>query len=147
MAIDNLLAIEDDIVAVLQGVSGILEIYREVLDNGLTNTTVQVPCILLEFAGLAPGDADSRVTAQLVKTLWTLRFVCVKEDYKSVAGVKLLEILGVLNGYEADAWFGPAKLYARQNDDIEPYYAGGLAFYPMTFAIDVVTKKCRKKIL
>ncbi len=144
--VTNLFSIEDELKTRLESLSGLDAVYKAALKIQLKNTTADTPCVFLSFGGFAPGDPDSRVNKQLVKTLWSLVFVCRVEDYEAIGGALLLEIMEIINGYEADDWFGPAKLYSPPQSQNEPDLDGGLMFFPVTFAIDIVTKKCSKKI-
>lgn len=136
-AISNLFSIEDSIVTQLGLIAGVSDIYREAVDEGINEQTIATPSLYVISKGILAGQSAVRVKHQKVITLWEIGVCCKKANYKTVGGVKIIEVMGNLNGYQAADWINPARL-VPSNDKSEPLYRGSLAYYPLLFEVEII---------
>ncbi len=136
-AITNLFSIEDNLAMQLALISDIKEIYREAITEGLSEAINKTPSLCIADRGFLTREDVARVTSPKLTTLWEIGIACKKQDYKAVGGAKTLEVIRVINGFQADDWIKPAKL-TPADDKNEPMYKGGLAYYPLLFAIEIL---------
>jgi len=135
----NLFTIEDAIITQLELIDGLAGFYRDAIDEGINEQNIKTPSVFVISKGILAGQSAVRVKHQKLVTLWEVGLACLREDYKTIGGVKILQIIRQLNGYQADDWINPARLTLETAAERrEPLYKGLLAYYPLTFEIEIM---------
>lgn len=137
--INNIFDIEDSIATRLEIVTGINEIFRGAVADGLNEETSKPTSLIIRSRGLLAGDHASKVSSQKITTLWEIELVFKKEEYKTSGGTKILEVIRALNGFKADNWISEARLAKEERKNNEPLYGGALVYYPLLFAVEIIT--------
>lgn len=81
---------------------------------------------------------DKRIANQRLKTFWQLVIVCPAELYKTVGGVKFVEVVNLLKGYRLSKIFKPMELTDDERDFNEPEFIKDMVYIPMMFIVENV---------
>lgn len=86
-----------------------------------------------------PLVGNSKAPKQRLKLLWQVVIVCPIELYKTVGGVKMMEVAQLLKGYRLSAELGIMQLIDDERGFNRPNMEDGrLAYLPMMFTVDTV---------
>jgi len=76
---------------------------------------------------------------QRLKLLWQVVVVCPLDNYKTIGGVKMMEVAQLLKGYRLSAELGIMELIDDERGFNRPNMEDGqLAYLPMMFIVETV---------
>ena len=136
----NILAVENDILAMLEDVSGIDRIFRETDSDDFDADSVDEPVLLVQNGGYKVKEADGAgcYQSQQFFSIWVVSVVCKKEDALSKGSLVMMDMINRLKNSKAAGWRRPLRITTDVKDFARPSMSERVMMYPVFFSLELV---------